>query len=125
MHVLDPDALLFLTCTENSFLFDTRVKAGACLLWIKRKKPAYLGLQSFFHGSEFPIHTGPLSKANCLVPLAFPSSPRHPLPATEHLFLHTKVTLTSPILLSGTLCSVHNWIYFFLRRLKINNMTEL
>ncbi len=47
-----------------------------------------------------PSTQGSLLKVNCLTPLAFPSPP-HSLPHAEHLFLYTKTTLRSPILLSA------------------------
>jgi hypothetical protein len=64
---------LFLTCTENSFLSEhIYITSGSLFTIDKReKKPTYLGRKSFFHGREFPIHSGPLLKANCLVPLAY------------------------------------------------------
>jgi hypothetical protein len=42
------------------------------------------------------------SKSTALRPLCFTSPCCAHYPHTEHLFLHTKTTLTSPILLSGT-----------------------
>jgi hypothetical protein len=69
---------------------------------IKKKKLTYLERKSFFHGGEFPIHSGSLLKDNCLAPLVFSLTPSANYPHTERLFLHTKTTLTSPNLLSGT-----------------------
>jgi hypothetical protein len=74
-------------------------------LLIKNQKPTYLGRKSFFHGGECPIPSGPCSKSAALHPLCFPSPPTLTAPHahhshTKHLFLHTKTTLTSPILVS-------------------------
>jgi hypothetical protein len=47
-------------------------------------------------------------KANCLAPLAFPSPPG-PLPAYKAFILPKKMTLTSPILLLGTIKKGQKW----------------
>jgi hypothetical protein len=93
-----PMLCLFLTWTENCFFFC----AGVFLLLIKEeeKKPTYLGRQFFFHNGKFPIHSGPLLKANC-APCIFFSTPRE-LPSRRAYILHTTTALTSPILLAVT-----------------------
>ncbi len=97
-NVSDPDTWFILTCTKNSFYFrhTHTVFKRVHISVDKEKKPTYLRRQSFFHGGEFPFHSGPLLKANCLVPLAFSLTPCASYLHTEHLFFHTKAKLTSP-----------------------------
>jgi hypothetical protein len=63
---------------------------------LKKKKPTYLGRKSFFHGGEFPIHSGQLLKANCLAPLAFSLTPLLPLPAYRAFILTYKDDINRP-----------------------------
>ncbi len=112
IYVSDPDTWFILTCTKNSFYFR---HTHTVFKWVhisvdKEKKPTYLRRQSFFHGGEFPIHSGPLLKANCLAPIAFSLTPCASYLHAEHLFLHTKMTLTSPILLLYNIVS--NFLHF-------------
>jgi hypothetical protein len=73
---------------------------GAYLLFAKRS--TLLGKANFpFSWCEFPIHSGPLLKVNCPCAPCVSLIPHTHSPHTEHLFLYTKTTLTSPILLSG------------------------
>jgi hypothetical protein len=51
---------------------------------------------------NFPSTQVPYSKPTACANLAFPSPHVPAPPHMEHLFLYTKTTLTSPILLSGT-----------------------
>jgi hypothetical protein len=87
-----PTLGLFLTCTENSFLFEhTYVfKQERIYLLIKKQKPSYLGRKSFFHGSGHPLRSFAQSQLPC-APFVFPHPGAH-FPHTEHLFLHTKTT---------------------------------
>jgi hypothetical protein len=88
---------LFLSCTENSFLFCTHIKnkADAYL-----KEVSYLERRSLVR-REFPILSGPLLEVNCPCAACISLAPCTRFPPIEHLF-YIKTPLTSPILLSGT-----------------------
>jgi hypothetical protein len=78
------------------------------LLTLKRKKEKEIPLLGKVVPCSWwriPILSGPLLEVNCLAPLALPSPPHapppHPLP-TKRTFIYMQMTLTCPLLLSGT-----------------------
>jgi hypothetical protein len=87
---------------ELFFILDTHKIKRACFCCLL-KEVTYLERRSLFYGGEFPIHSGPLLEVNCPCASCVSLNPRARFPHTEQLFLYTKTTLTSLILLSGTL----------------------
>jgi hypothetical protein len=105
-----PTLGLFLTCTESSFYLNIHIFSMRAHLtyWLKNWNPHTW--EGSPHGGECPIHSGPLLEANCLAPLAFFPHPLHLLRFLHTAFiLHKKITLTSPILLSGTGTLHYSW----------------
>jgi hypothetical protein len=105
MHVSDPDAWFIFNLHRELFLFEhTYVfeREHVCIL-IKGKETHLLGKevllswQQIFH----PFRSLAQSQLPC-TPCVFPD-PRARYTHTENLFLYTKMTLTSLILLSGKL----------------------
>jgi hypothetical protein len=93
---------LFLTFTENSFLFCTHIKSSGCVFAVA-KRSNLLGKAIHFSWRRilYPLRSLVPSQLS-LRALHFPH-PHTYFPHTEHLLLHTKTTFPSPILLSGTI----------------------
>jgi hypothetical protein len=100
-----PTLSLFLTCTENPFLFEHTyifLNESAFYLLVKNRNPLIWEGSPSFMVANVPSTQVPCSKPTALRPLRFPTPPQAHYPHTEHLVLHTKTTLTCPILLSRT-----------------------
>jgi hypothetical protein len=94
-----PTLGLFWTCTENSFLFEhTYIFKWVHICLLIKKWTHLLGKEIPFSWRQISTQV-PCSKQTALGPLRFLS----PLVLASRIkFLHTKTTLTSPILLLGT-----------------------
>ncbi len=89
---------LFLTCTENSFSFWTHIKIKQVRIYYLLKEITYLERWFLFRGANSPSSHVPCLKSTALAPLRF-LTPCTCFSHTEHLFLYTKTTFTSVVLL--------------------------
>ncbi len=113
-HVSDPNAWFIFNLHRNSFYsWHTHIfKRVQICCWVKKRNPLTWEGSPSFIAANFPSTQVPCSKPTALRLLHFPS-PTAPTPIIHYpnLFLHTKMTLTSLILLLGTITDVKKFTF--------------